>query len=81
MPNYGNAERHGFVNQLYGLSQMRILIGIVRAPGTSLERSAVLNTAMERTLLAEFPDEITIGLSDEQYIRNVAATLFRRASV
>lgn len=30
---------------------------------------------------AEFPDEITIGLSDEQYIRNVAATLFRRASV
>jgi uncharacterized RDD family membrane protein YckC len=30
---------------------------------------------------AEFPDEITIGLSDEQYVRNVAATLFRRASV
>ncbi|MEQ1842474.1 MAG: RDD family protein, partial [Verrucomicrobiales bacterium] len=31
--------------------------------------------------LAEFPDEITIGLSDEQYIRNVVDTLFRRASV
>jgi uncharacterized RDD family membrane protein YckC len=30
---------------------------------------------------AEFPDEITIGLSDEQYVRNVAATLFHRASV
>jgi len=31
--------------------------------------------------LAEFPDEVTIGLSDEQYVRNVAATLFHRASV
>lgn len=31
--------------------------------------------------IAEFPDEITIGLSDEQYVRNVASTLFRRASV
>lgn len=31
--------------------------------------------------LAEFPDEVTIGLSDEQYIRNVVDTLFRRASV
>ncbi len=31
--------------------------------------------------IAEFPDEITIGLSDEQYVRNVAATLFHRASV
>jgi uncharacterized RDD family membrane protein YckC len=30
---------------------------------------------------AAFPDEITIGLSDEQYVRNVASTLFRRASV
>ena len=30
---------------------------------------------------AEFPEEITIGLSDEQYIRNVVETLFRRASV
>jgi hypothetical protein len=31
--------------------------------------------------IAEFPDEITIGLSDEQYVRNVASTLFHRASV
>lgn len=31
--------------------------------------------------IAEFPEEITIGLSDEQYVRNVVATLFRRASV
>jgi hypothetical protein len=31
--------------------------------------------------IAEFPEEITIGLSDEQYVRNVGATLFRRASV
>ncbi|MCB1203146.1 MAG: RDD family protein [Verrucomicrobiae bacterium] len=31
--------------------------------------------------IAEFPEEITIGLSDEQYVRNVAATLFHRASV
>ncbi len=30
--------------------------------------------------VAEFPDEITIGLSDEQYVRNVVDTLFRRAS-
>jgi uncharacterized RDD family membrane protein YckC len=29
----------------------------------------------------DFPDEITLGLSDEQYVRNVASTLFRRASV
>lgn len=30
--------------------------------------------------VAEFPDEITHGLSDEQYVRNVVDTLFRRAS-
>ncbi len=30
---------------------------------------------------AEFPEEITIGLSDEQYVRNIASTLFHRASV
>ncbi len=30
---------------------------------------------------AEFPEEVTIGLSDEQYVRNVVETLFRRASV
>ncbi len=29
--------------------------------------------------LTEFPEEITIGLSDEQYVRNVVDTLFRRA--
>jgi len=28
---------------------------------------------------AEFPEEITIGLSDEQYVRNVVNSLFRRA--
>lgn len=28
----------------------------------------------------EFPEEITIGLSDEQYVRNVVDSLFRRAS-
>ncbi|MDF1825599.1 MAG: RDD family protein [Verrucomicrobiales bacterium] len=31
--------------------------------------------------VAEFPDEVTAGLSDEQYVRNVADTLFRRARV
>ncbi len=30
---------------------------------------------------SDFPEEITIGLSDEQYVRNVVDTLFRRASV
>lgn len=30
---------------------------------------------------AEFPEETTIGLSDEQYVRNIAASLFHRASV
>ncbi|MEM7602301.1 MAG: RDD family protein, partial [Verrucomicrobiota bacterium] len=29
----------------------------------------------------EFPDEVTSGLSDEQYVRNVVDTLFRRAKV
>jgi len=29
--------------------------------------------------VADFPDEITTGLSDEQYVRNVVDTLFRRA--
>lgn len=40
------------------LSEGDIVIGIIRAPGTSLERSASLNTSMERTLLTEFPNEI-----------------------
>ena len=31
--------------------------------------------------ISEFPDEITVGLSDEQYVRNVVDTLFRRASI
>lgn len=31
--------------------------------------------------IIEFPEAITIGLSDEQYIRNVVETLFRRATV
>jgi len=30
--------------------------------------------------ITEFPDEITLGLSDEQYVRNVVDSLFRRAS-
>jgi cobalt-zinc-cadmium resistance protein CzcA len=40
------------------LSEGDIVIGIVRAAGTSLERSAYLNTIMEKNLLTEFPDEI-----------------------
>ncbi len=31
--------------------------------------------------LSDFPEETTVGLSDEQYVRNVVDTLFRRASV
>ena len=31
--------------------------------------------------IADFPDEITHGLSDEQYVRNVVDSLYRRASV
>lgn len=30
--------------------------------------------------LADFPEELTLGLSDEQYVRNVVDTLFRRAA-
>ncbi len=30
--------------------------------------------------IAEFPDEITLGLSDEQYVRNVVDSLFRQAT-
>lgn len=29
--------------------------------------------------IAEFPEEITLGLSDEQYVRNVVDSLYRRA--
>lgn len=31
--------------------------------------------------IAEFPEETTFGLSDEQYVRNVASTLFEKAAV
>jgi len=31
--------------------------------------------------LSDFPEETTVGLSDEQYVRNVVDTLFRRATV
>ena len=31
--------------------------------------------------ISEFPDEITVGLSDEQYIRNVVDTIFRKVSI
>lgn len=41
------------------LSEGDLVIGVMRAPGTSLEESAVMNTQMERLLLAKFPDEIS----------------------
>ncbi len=41
------------------LSEGDLVIGILRAPGTSLETSAQINTKMERVLLEAFPDEIT----------------------
>lgn len=41
------------------LSEGDLVIGIVRAPGTSLEESAAMNTQMERLLLEKFPDEIS----------------------
>lgn len=40
------------------LSEGALAINLIRLPGTSLETSARLNTTLERTLLAEFPDEI-----------------------
>ena len=40
------------------LSEGAIAINLIRLPGTSLETSTVLNATLERTLLAEFPDEI-----------------------
>lgn len=48
-------------------------------PESRLELFARLAEYFRR--IAEFPEEITIGLSDEQYVRNVVETLFRRASV
>ena len=40
------------------LSEGAIAINLIRLPGTSLETSSTLNATLERTLLAEFPDEI-----------------------
>ncbi|SFI56500.1 efflux RND transporter permease subunit [Planctomicrobium piriforme] len=41
------------------LSEGDLVIGIIRAPGTSLEESADMNTRIEKLLLAKFPDEIS----------------------
>ncbi len=40
------------------LSEGDIVIGAIRAPGTSLEESARMNTRMEQMLLEQFPDEV-----------------------
>ena len=40
------------------LSEGDIVLGIIRAPGTSLEESCRMNTRIERMLLEEFPAEI-----------------------
>ena len=40
------------------LSEGDIVLGIIRAPGTSLEESCRMNTRIEKALLAEFPAEI-----------------------
>jgi cobalt-zinc-cadmium resistance protein CzcA len=40
------------------LSEGDIVLGIIRAPGTSIEESCRMNTRIEQALLAEFPDEI-----------------------
>lgn len=40
------------------LSEGDLVIGVMRAPGTSLEESAAGNTRMEQLLLEKFPDEI-----------------------
>lgn len=41
------------------LSEGSIVIGVRRVPGTSFDQSALVNTQMERSLLAAFPDEIS----------------------
>ena len=41
------------------LSEGDLVIGVLRAPGTSLEESAEMNTTMERLLLEKFPDEVS----------------------
>ena len=40
------------------LSEGDIVLGIIRAPGTSLEESCRMNMRIERTLLEEFPAEV-----------------------
>jgi len=40
------------------LSEGDILLGIIRAPGTSLEESARMNTRIEKALLDAFPHEV-----------------------
>lgn len=41
------------------LSEGDIVIGVLRAPGTSLDVSAEMNTRMEKLLLEKFPDEVS----------------------
>jgi len=40
------------------LSEGDLVIGVMRAPGTSLEESMKVNSEMERNLLQAFPDEV-----------------------
>jgi len=40
------------------LSEGDLVLGIIRAPGTSLEESVRMNSRLEKALLAEFPAEI-----------------------
>jgi cobalt-zinc-cadmium resistance protein CzcA len=41
------------------LSEGDVVLGVMRASGTSLEQSAKMNTRMEQILLKNFPDEIS----------------------
>lgn len=41
------------------LSEGDLVLGILRAPGTSLEASAAVNTQMEKLILQQFPDEVS----------------------
>ncbi|MCY2963101.1 MAG: CusA/CzcA family heavy metal efflux RND transporter [Planctomycetota bacterium] len=41
------------------LSEGDLVIGVLRAPGTSLEESAAMNTRMEAMLLEKYPDEVS----------------------
>lgn len=45
------------------LSEGAIVVGIVRPPGTSLDESLRLNQRMEKILVTEFPDEVTMTSS------------------